>query len=67
MAQGATPSILRYLRTLSVKEALKDVADVALLERFTAEHDEAAFAVMVRRHGAMVLQVCRSLLPNHAF
>jgi RNA polymerase sigma factor (sigma-70 family) len=66
MAQGATPSIVRYLRTLGVKEALKDLADVALLERFAAGHDEAAFAVLVRRHGGMVLQVCRSLLPNHA-
>jgi RNA polymerase sigma factor (sigma-70 family) len=66
MAHGTTPSILRYLRTLSVKVALKDMADVALLERFAAEHDEAAFAVLVRRHGGMVLQVCRSLLPNHA-
>jgi RNA polymerase sigma factor (sigma-70 family) len=66
MAQGATPSILRYLRTLSVKVALKDMADVALLERFAAERDEAAFAVLVRRHGGMVLQVCHGLLSNHA-
>jgi RNA polymerase sigma factor (sigma-70 family) len=66
MAQGATPSILRYLRTLGAKEALKDVSDGELLERFAAEHDEATFAVMVRRHGGMVLHVCRSVLHNHA-
>jgi RNA polymerase sigma factor (sigma-70 family) len=57
---------LRYLRTLSAKEKLKDVPDGELLGRFTAEQDEPAFALMVRRHGGMVLQVCRSLLHNHA-
>jgi RNA polymerase sigma factor (sigma-70 family) len=66
MAQGATPSILGYLRSLSAKEALRDVPDGDLLRRFTAEHDEAAFAVLVRRHGGMVLHVCRGLLANEA-
>jgi RNA polymerase sigma factor (sigma-70 family) len=66
MAQAASPSVLRYLRTLSAKEGLKDVSDSELLSRFAAERDEAAFAAMVRRHGGMVLQLCRSLLPNHA-
>jgi len=66
MAHGTAPSILRYLRNLTAREALKAVPDAELLERFTAASDEAAFAVIVRRHGGMVLQVCRSLLANHA-
>ncbi len=42
--------------------------DRELLERFLADHDPAAFETLVRRHGPMVLAVCRWLLadPNDA-
>src|SRR6185437_15080001 len=30
--------------------------------RFTAQRDEEAFAALVRRHGPMVLSVCRRIL-----
>jgi RNA polymerase sigma factor (sigma-70 family) len=66
MTRGATPAILRYLRSVTAKQKLKALPDGDLLKHFTAHHDETAFAVMVRRHGAMVLQVCRSLLQNQA-
>jgi RNA polymerase sigma factor (sigma-70 family) len=66
MPQGSTSPLLCYLRNLGSQETLKNVSDGELLRRFTAEHDETAFTVMVRRHGGTVLQVCRSLLHNHA-
>jgi Sigma-70 region 2 len=38
------------------------LTDGQLLRQYFAHRDEAAFAVLVRRHGAMVLAVCRRLL-----
>ena len=40
-------------------------SDGELLERFVARRDEAAFEAIVRRHGPMVLGVCRRVLRDH--
>src|SRR5262245_52378768 len=40
--------------------------DEELLQRYCAERDEDAFAVIVRRHGGLVLDVCRAVLRNEA-
>src|SRR5262245_10000932 len=39
-----------------------DVPDSALLARFARDRDETAFAAIVRRHGPMVLGVCRRIV-----
>ena len=36
------------------------------MQRFVQEHDEAAFAVLLHRHGKLVLDVCRTMLANDA-
>ncbi len=41
---------------------LTDLSDGDLLTRFAARRDESSFAEIVRRHGGMVLSVCRSVL-----
>ena len=39
-------------------------SDSQLVERFVLRRDEAAFAALVDRHGAMVLRVCRQVLSD---
>ncbi|HEV3255507.1 MAG TPA: sigma-70 family RNA polymerase sigma factor [Gemmataceae bacterium] len=41
-----------------------DLTDEVLLERFTSRREEAAFASLVRRHGPLVLAVCRRALHH---
>jgi RNA polymerase sigma factor (sigma-70 family) len=44
---------------------LAGTSDGQLLGRYVAGRDEAAFEALVRRHGPMVLGVCRRLLGHH--
>ncbi|HWB11993.1 MAG TPA: sigma-70 family RNA polymerase sigma factor [Pirellulales bacterium] len=43
---------------------LENLTDADLVERYLATRDEAAFATIVRRHGAMVRGVCRRVLHD---
>ncbi len=56
--------LLRQLNQLARTSALRDAADKDLLERFARQRDQEAFAALVRRHGPMVLGVCRSVLRH---
>jgi RNA polymerase sigma factor (sigma-70 family) len=52
--------VLRRLRAAAVH----DETDAQLVQRFVAQRDEAAFAILVRRHGPMVLSVCGRVLGS---
>jgi DNA-directed RNA polymerase specialized sigma24 family protein len=56
--------LLRYLGKLAGTPAGSAPADADLLERFVAQQDEAAFALLVERHGRLVWSVCRHLLAQ---
>jgi RNA polymerase sigma factor (sigma-70 family) len=60
---GQRSNLVLNLRSLVVQD-IADLSDAALLEAFLACREEAAFAVLVRRHGPLVLSVCRRVLGH---
>jgi RNA polymerase sigma factor (sigma-70 family) len=64
MPTGQLSKVLHTLRRAALRADGGGLADHQLLERFIAEQEEAAFAALVRRHGPMVLSVCRRVLRN---
>ena len=59
MSEVLLQSVVRRLRSAAGDY---EAADGQLLTRFLAERDQAAFELLVRRHGPMVLGVCRRVL-----
>ncbi len=57
-------AVLQHLRKISAKEDSCKLRDQELLQCFVAHRDEAAFEVLLARHGPMVLNVCRRVLPE---
>jgi hypothetical protein len=64
MTSGPLDTVVRHLRHLAVDGHGDDLSDQHLLERFATSRDEAAFALLVRRHGPLVLGVCRRVLQH---
>jgi RNA polymerase sigma factor (sigma-70 family) len=64
MASGQLDQFLRRYRQDGSAEATEHQTDAQLLQRFAATQDGAAFEALVRRHGPMVLGLCRRLLHN---
>jgi RNA polymerase sigma factor (sigma-70 family) len=56
--------VLRHLRRAALLTAGDALTDAQLLEAFLTRHEEAAFEALLRRHGPMVLGVCRRVLRN---
>jgi RNA polymerase sigma factor (sigma-70 family) len=64
MPTGTTSLVLSYIRKLAVGECANRISDKQLLESFIARHDDAAFRVLICRHGPMVFRLCRRLLQS---
>jgi RNA polymerase sigma factor (sigma-70 family) len=64
MAQTQLGVVLRHLHRLLGPLSADAPTDRHLLDRFVAQRDEAAFEELLRRHGPMVLGVCRRLLAG---
>jgi RNA polymerase sigma factor (sigma-70 family) len=65
MAAGHINRVVGRLRRVAL--GTMDVrSDAQLLEGFILRRDAAAFELLLRRHGPMVLGVCRRLLGNEA-
>jgi RNA polymerase sigma factor (sigma-70 family) len=64
MATSTGRSVIRHLSRAAVLS--DDVArpDAELLADFIARREESAFTALVRRHGPMVLAVCRRVVGN---
>jgi RNA polymerase sigma factor (sigma-70 family) len=57
-------SLYHYLRRVFLAQHCSGLTDGELLEAFVARGDGACFEALVRRHGPMVLGVCRRLLRD---
>jgi RNA polymerase sigma factor (sigma-70 family) len=66
MANVVSSPILHLIRRVVEDPRVRQLSDRDLLRRFTDRRDEAAFHTLLRRHGPMVLDVCRGLLGNEA-
>jgi polysaccharide biosynthesis/export protein len=67
MAGGSSGAVLRDIQTLFDAGTSSGLSDRQLLERFAGGRDaaaEAAFEVLVTRHGPMVLRVCHNVLGD---
>jgi RNA polymerase sigma factor (sigma-70 family) len=64
MSRGQLHTLLHQLHRLAAAADAEKQSDRQLLRRFADTRDEDAFAVLVRRHGRLVLGVCRRALQH---
>jgi RNA polymerase sigma factor (sigma-70 family) len=64
MATKSLNGVLQHVRVLAAVQTGRAHTDQELLERFVGHKDEAAFTVLIERHGPMVFGVCRRALKH---
>src|SRR5262245_61958593 len=63
MVKTPATRLIQFLKRGVEDPRQRDFSDLDLLQRFVKDHDEAAFAVLIRRYGRTVFSVCRCVLP----
>ncbi len=66
MTKPALTAVIHHLCSLAEKSSEARLSDQQLLERYLAHRDEAAFTILVRRHGPLVLSACRRVLTDES-
>src|SRR5438552_15980339 len=64
MANQALRMLIQHLHSVAGLQGSGRATDAELLERFAVARDQAAFEVLVWRHGPMVLSLCRRILRH---
>jgi RNA polymerase sigma factor (sigma-70 family) len=64
MAERVLSAVLRYLSQAVQPLEAAEETDGQLLERFVTRRENAALETLIRRHGPLVLGVCRRLLHD---
>src|SRR5262245_34005254 len=64
MPQAQLGAVARHLHRVLGAHRVRDLTDAQLLQRFVTDCEEEAFAVLLRRHGPLVLGVCRRVLGH---
>src|SRR5262245_51033847 len=64
MTKAPLGAVLRHVRRAAARDT-DEATDAELLRHFLGSRDPAAFEALVRRHGPMVLRVCRRVLGHH--
>lgn len=64
MTEVRWSQFVRQLRSVLAAREMAKLTETELWERYVRERDEAAFETLLRRHGPMVLSVCRRILRS---
>src|SRR5262245_19722636 len=64
MPGKAINGVFQRIRALAAVHTRRTCSDRELLQRFLDADDEAAFTILVERHGAMIQALCRRLLHD---